>query len=369
MSKVDFLRDWRPPGQSETEQSRPPAETPLDRYSITFKTEALQKLALDQEALLGPICFANQTTVLYAKPNTGKTLLLMKFMIDAVKENRIEGRRCYYINADDNPAGIVEKAELLQPYAINLIAPGLEGFEAKLFWPILEQMTSDGTARGCVVVLDTAKKVTNLMDKHEGSQFGTFSRSFIMAGGTLVANAHTNKRLEADGSSIFAGTSDIVDDIDCAYMIEEIPSGGGEAEKLINLRNIKKRGNNPREVAYAYSTAPNLSYADILASLRQPSDEDLGRARIAAGRERDAELITTIEECLHEANLSKTELRTAVMKRLKYVSRNKIDEAIDRYTGDDPELHYWAYDTHDRGKRKYWLLSKGDPKLDPDEVF
>jgi hypothetical protein len=368
MNKPNSLKDWRPPLYGEGE-SPPAAQTPLDRYSITFKTEELAQLAQSPEPLLGPVCLANQTTVFYAKPNTGKTLLLMKFLIDAVKQGRIEGGSCYYINADDNPAGILEKAGLLQPYGINMIAPGLEGFDISLFWPILEKMRSDGTARRRVVVLDTAKKVTDLMDKRESSRFGSLSRSFIMAGGTLVATAHTNKRPDADGSAIFAGTSDIIDDIDCAYMVEAVPSGKDEAERLIKLRKLKKRGNNPEEVAYSYSTAVDLSYAGILGSLRERSEADLECARVSAQRDQDAEVIETVEDCLREASLSKTDLLATAMRRLKYVGRNKIDEIIDRYTGDNAELHHWSYDKSDRGKRRYWLLSEGGPKVDPDEVF
>jgi hypothetical protein len=44
MNKLNSLKDWRPP---LSEEGEPPSatQTPLDRYSITFKTDELEQLA------------------------------------------------------------------------------------------------------------------------------------------------------------------------------------------------------------------------------------------------------------------------------------------------------------------------------------
>ena len=61
---------------------------------------------LDNIAILG------QATVIYAKPNTGKTLIVMKMLIESIKAGRVKGDDVYYINADDTYKGLVTKLEI-----------------------------------------------------------------------------------------------------------------------------------------------------------------------------------------------------------------------------------------------------------------
>jgi hypothetical protein len=360
---------WTPPaGANSQDPSTADVRTPLDTYSITFRTEDLERLAQEQFALLGEFCLNNQITVLYAKPNTGKSLLILHAMCEAVTQKVIDGAKCYYVDADDNPAGILEKVTLLQPHGINVLAPGLQDFEAKRLPALLRMMAEDGTAKGCLVVIDTLKKFVNLMDKRESSEFANLCRTFIMAGGTIVSLAHTNKRTDPSGRPIYSGTSDIVDDVDCAYTIEEVPQAASRKdEKLVQLRNIKRRGGNPEELAYTYSVAPGQSYSELFASVRRQSDADLEQARAEAERETDADVIETIEDCIREGIRTKTGLKAEAAKRTR-VGQNKVGNIIDRYAGDDPARHRWTYASGGHGKREYWLIGTQE-EVDPNTIF
>jgi len=364
---------WTPPGKNAAEGTSEAAPgTPLDKYSITFRTDELERMAEEQYPLLGEFGLKNQTTALYAKPNTGKTVLLLHAMCEAVKDGRIDGGKCYYVDADDNPSGILEKIKLLQPYRINVLAPGLHDFEINRLPALLRAMADDGTARGCLVVIDTLKKVVNLMDKRDSSEFANLCRAFIMAGGTIAAAAHTNKRTDSDGRPIYSGTSDMVDDIDCSYTIQEVSRTGSQGEKLVQLRNIKRRGGNPEEIAYSYSNATGISYEQLFRSVRRQTDEDLERAKAEAEREKDADVVETVVDCISAGITSKMELSAEVAKRLRNVGRNKVGVIIDRYTGDDPAKHRWTFQIVERGKRIYRLLpfdGSDGREVDPDTIF
>ena len=104
-------------------------------------------------------------------------------------------------------------------------------------------MIADGSARGSFVILDTLKKFVSLMDKKQSSGFADIARRFVLKGGTLLGLAHTNKRDGPDGRPIYAGTSDILDDFDCGYMISEVSQPSGSAVRVVQFENLKRRGN------------------------------------------------------------------------------------------------------------------------------
>lgn len=90
-----------------------------------MKTKMLaDRFVLDRIAIIG------QATTIYAKPNTGKTLLVLWMLIDSIKAGRIIGKDVYYVNADDDYRGLVFKTELAEKYDFEMLAPGHNGFES-----------------------------------------------------------------------------------------------------------------------------------------------------------------------------------------------------------------------------------------------
>src|SRR6476659_5769009 len=104
---------------------------PLRRFSLLNSADELRRLAQEQTPLLGNVCLKGQTTVWYAKPNTGKTLICMSELPAAVQQGRLRGEDVYYVAADDNPAGVLEKIDELQPYGIHVLAPGFLEFDPR----------------------------------------------------------------------------------------------------------------------------------------------------------------------------------------------------------------------------------------------
>lgn len=341
----------------------------LARFSLINQTEELDAMIAKQKPLLGGICLTTQATVLYARPNTGKTLITLALLRDAVGTGRIDGSKCYYIDADDNPAGVLEKQKLLKPYGVHLIAPGLNDFSSAKLRAEIEHMILTDEASGTLLVLDTLKKFADLMSKSSSSDFADLARRYILTGGTLVGLAHTNKRTEKDGRPIYAGTSDILDDFDCAYTIAELPQTSMEDERVVQFNCLKRRGDVLHQVAYRYSLKEGLSYVELVDTVREVDADDLELVHIEAEQERDADAISAIEDCLREGITSKQELKCEAAKRAR-IGRHKISEVIDRYTGAVPPRHRWDYGSFGHGKREYRLLGlPPGPLLDPEEIY
>jgi hypothetical protein len=138
-----------------------------------------------------------------------------------------------------------------------MIAPGFKDFDTASFGFYLAQLMAINEARGKVIILDTLKKFTNIMDKKLASDFGKQMRMFVTNGGTIIMLAHTNKNRDADGKVVFSGTSDIVDDVDCAYTLDVNDDKSGVADKAVLFENIKSRGDVAQEAAYKYLAKPS----------------------------------------------------------------------------------------------------------------
>lgn len=333
------------------------ASDPLRPFSLKGQTARLEKEQTAQVKFLGEIALTGQATVFYASPNTGKTLITMALLKAAVKNGVVDPSRVYYINMDDTSSGLVEKNRLADDGGYHMLADGHNNFRAKDFRLAMVEMTNDGTASGCVVIIDTLKKFVNTMDKTMSSDFANVMRRFTARGGTLIALAHTNKNLDANGKVKYSGTSDIVDDLDCIYTISEIPLLGSDLLKVVEFVNIKKRGNVAKGAVYSYSTKDGISYADLVDSVVEVDRVKIESLKLGVELNKDSESIEIVSNCILEGIVSKMSLVKEVASRLK-IGQGAASSLIDRYTGADQAVHRWNFKVGNRGVRTYSLLSK-----------
>jgi archaellum biogenesis ATPase FlaH len=328
--------------------------SPLRRYSLIGQSEHYEAMAQATTPLLGDLCLRGEATVWYAKHNTGKTLLVLHLALEAVAAGRINGNDLYYINADDSSSGLAEKMGLLDAIGSHTLVPGQGGFKAANLEALLEQAVRDDTARGTVVVIDTLKKFVDLMSKAQASTFANVCRQFVSAGGSLLGLAHINKKRADNGRAVHAGTTDILDDFDAGYLIDELTEVGNPGERLVEFTRLKGRGGGVASQVFAYAAEDRVSYAERLASVRSVDGADIASIKAVAEQRSDAEVVAAIEVCIREGAYAKIALAKEVSARLD-ISRREAIRMIEKYTGKDPATSKWYYQRKDRGAMIYAL--------------
>lgn len=336
----------------------------LSQFSLNGKSQAMRSKMMADKYVLGRIAILGQATAIYAKPNSGKTLLTLHLLIESVAAGNINGADVFYINADDTYKGLVQKLELAEQYGFQMLAPGHGGFDSNMLLRILQKMIEEGSATGKVLILDTLKKFTDIMDKRVSSDFGKVMREFVSHGGTLIMLAHTNKNRDTNGKVVFSGTSDIVDDADCAYTLDATDTGSDT--KTVLFENFKQRGDVAREVAYTYSTTEKQSYLDLLASVceldeaKKQAHQD--HARIVQMLERNTDIIEAITEALDSGVCLKTDLIDQASKA-SGISKPKIGKALDAHTGKEWQSgHRWYVTKAEKNAKIYHRLNVWAPK-------
>ena len=259
-----------------------------------------------------------------------------------------------YINVDDDLSGVIQKNSYAEEYGFNMLAEGHRNFTASSFLELMADMTANNQANGVIIVLDTLKKFANLMDKVNSSKLTKVIRGFIMKGGSVIALAHANKRPDVDGKPIFTGTTDILDDFDCAYRM--YPIDGEPDLKTIEFENIKRRGDVPSVVAYSYSDESGISYTERFLTVQQVDDAQLNAFKLTAELKSDTEIINVVTTCITEGINTKTKLAFAVSERAG-IGQGKAIKFIDKYTGEDTAIHKWAYSVGQKGAKSFTVLA------------
>jgi|GEM_PF-1543920 len=305
----------------------------LSQFSLMGQSEAMKKQMLEDVFVLEDLAILGQATVLYAQFNTGKTLLTLWLLTESIKAHRIKGEDVYYINVDDTFKGLITKNDIAEQYGFHMIGSNMKGFDPDKFTDYMKQMIDDDTARGKVIILDTLKKFTDLMDKKKGTEFMKRAREFVQAGGTLIMLAHTNKNKGADGKVIYGGTNDIASDADCVFTLDTVSDDG--ITKQVLFENIKNRGNVAKEKAFSYRLEAE-NYHDLLKSVAMQDDTAAEQAKkdraINAKREADKYAIDAITSTIQLGITLKTKLIESAHD-FSGISKPKLTAALEDYTG------------------------------------
>ena len=330
------------------------ATNPMNKHSLLGSADELKKYAVAQLLLLGSICLLGEATVWYGKYNTGKTIILLHLIDDAVRSKRIDPSNIYYVNADDSTPGLAEKARLFDDLGAHMLAPGHKDFNTNTLIIRMEEMIASDSARGVFIVVDTLKKFVDVMDKKSVRAFTSLIRRFAMRGGTFLALAHTNKRDGPDGKPIPEGTADILSDFDCGYLLAPAGEVKSTGERVVEFTCVKSRGRAAQMAQYAYDPDPDLSYTERLCSVREvdPNDEV---ERVADNPE-ESYIIENIELCIRHGSLTKMAILKTAWMATK-VSRRTVLGVLEQYTGDDPKTHRWNYARREHGRMEYFLLT------------
>ena len=155
---------------------------------------------------------------------------------------------------------------------------------------------------------------------------------------------------------MFRGTADIINDIDCVYILGQIDEADS-GRKLVEFINQKKRGNVEPHAAYSYSVERGISYAELLLSVRAVDEANVMAAKQVEAINSDAGVIAAVTACILEGVNTKMLLSDAVAKRAG-VSGKLALRIIEKYTGCDPSVHRWAFSVVERGAKVFRLLDQ-----------
>jgi hypothetical protein len=329
---------------------------PLTKHSLLGSASKLREHAALQKPLLGRVCLSGQFTIWFGRFGRGKSLLFYFLLIEAIQDHRIQPASVFIINADDNSAGLADKAEITDDLGVNVLVPGYKEFSAAILLDLMLEVIERGAAQDTFVILDTLKKFVDVMDKKAIRAFNIVFRNFVMAGGTLLALAHTNKRTGADGKPVPEGAGDLSSDIDCSFILDQASKDGDE-ETVIKFTVEKNRGGGvAREEYYAFDPNPDLTYAERLASVRKIDPEDDRYAAMLDETSDEDLVIANIETCFEHGIVTKMEI-VRMAGLASQVSRRVVLGILEKYTGDDPAAHRWNFTVREHGRKVYAPLA------------
>jgi archaellum biogenesis ATPase FlaH len=326
------------------------AVTPLIKFSLRGQSELLETNLQNEVLIFGKIAVLGQLTSIYAEYNSGKTVVMFHLIVKAIDEGLIDPEKLFYCNMDDSLQGVLDKNYLAEEYGFHLLSQGYMGFTSKKLLVVILELIDTNQASGVIVILDTLKKFADLMNKKDASYFANVMRQFSLKGGTVIALAHTNKYKDADGKSIYGGTSDIIADFDATYVVDVVSNEIGI--KTIEFSRKKGRGKIAESVAYRYKSDDTTSWSEILCSVEEVDPFELPALKQAAKQKADAEIVDAVKACIREGINQKMKLVKASAKSAG-VSQATACRIIEKYTGESP---YWQFTVGPKGAKVFSLF-------------
>lgn len=228
----------------------------LIKYAINNDIDELEKAQINERFIFDGIALCGQSTVIFSPPNSGKTLFLINQLHKAYFNGNLNELEVFYINADDSRTGLIEKTRLLNTIGVHMLAPGYNSFELSEFQSTVKKIINNNESHKTCFILDTIKKFADTMDKKMMREFGILLSEFVSTGGTLIGLGHTNKHRSNNGELIYSGTTDLIEDCNCIYMLDVLNKNSVNdltEEKTLKLYNTKLRGDNLLELNFKYT--------------------------------------------------------------------------------------------------------------------
>jgi hypothetical protein len=290
-----------------------------------------------------------ELSVVYGSAGSGKTLVILSDIGRSILDKNTRGEDVAYVNLDDSAIGLAEKAEILAEFKIKMI----KEFDLMMLY----SMINENVAKGKVIIIDTVKKIENLMEKAKVADLMKHLKKFTHVGGTVILIAHANKNLGSDGLPVLEGVGDLKNDADCVVRVQR-------HKDVITMSNEKNRSY--VELESIFQTSETKDYKSLMYSMRQLSGqeaEDLKKQREQeCFKEDNCRLIETITEMIGLFSIQKTKLVKDLIEDTG-LSREKIIAIIQLLEGD-----LWDLEKGDNNSKNYSLRTKDNPaKVEDDE--
>lgn len=308
-----------------------------DVISLTLNEQAIEvrnQRAVSTEYVIDGLAIRGDITVLFASPNTGKTLLAIS-LLTQTKALNSTGLEIFHINLDDSYDGLTMKAKLGLTGGFRVFDTSNFGTPLTSLNNIFIALINGDAARDTVFVLDTVKKFTDPMDKKASSDFMRSCRAYTQAGGTLILLAHNNKQTPNNPTPTPGGTSDLQDDADAVYVMSTIKQESCDTgtQYYVQFENRKARGPNATQAVFSFIKTPDADYENMFWSVTQESvNESLQNSASSASL--DQKLTKAITETLTDQPLTQSQIIEALSKSF---GKNKVRQHLQALTNKDGE--------------------------------
>jgi hypothetical protein len=318
---------------------------------LTKNPSALKKaLSSVSHPLKSKMVAMTELTVVFGPSGSGKTLVILSDIRRSILDKTTSGADVVYVNLDDSAIGLAEKAQILAGLKIKMI----KEFDLMMLYSMIEE----NVAKGKVIIIDTVKKIVNLMEKAQVADLMKEFKKFTHAGGTVILIAHANKNLGPDGFPILEGVGDLRNDADCVVRLQR-------HKDIITMSNDNK-SRSYVELEAIFQTSETKDYKLLMHSIKQLSGQDaidLKKQREQeCFKEDNRRLIETITEMIGLISVQKTKLVDDLIKDTG-LSRRFIVTTLELLEGD-----LWDLEKGPNNSKNYSLRSKDtSDKVEDDE--
>jgi hypothetical protein len=162
--------------------------------------------------------------VVAAPPGAGKTTLIFHLCKQLADKYEV-----VYVHGDTNPSDAKDYFLQAQTAGLRYLTPDMKiGKSMEHVGERLQELAlSDADLKGQVWVIDTFKKMTDMIQKSSLKHWLQVMRKLSNRGLSLILLTHTNKHLGDDGKTVFEGTGDLRADVDELIYLDPIKAADG----------------------------------------------------------------------------------------------------------------------------------------------
>ena len=251
------------------------SETVLDylrRVNIAQddKPAERKKQAREMVFVLPGIAARGQATVIYAAPNSGKTLITCHLLRKQLDAGALGDLSIIYCNFDDDFVSCNIKGDYFKGTGLLMIDNQEHTPDDAL--KMMERSIKDGSAGSMCFVLDTLIRFVSDSDKNTQRAFTGLIQRFVGAQGTIIALGHTNKHKDADGKSIHGGTSDIRNSFSQSAILELESDAEAVGTRQVRFYNDKLRGMAKCSNTYSYVHGDDKNWVERVQTVRNVNE-------------------------------------------------------------------------------------------------
>ncbi|MCP5131857.1 MAG: ATP-binding protein [Pseudomonadales bacterium] len=321
----------------------PDPEDWMGRYELSDEEIAEMQ---DAKFIISVLVISGQLTVIAAKPGSGKTSVMMREVGSAVKA----GYRVVYVNMDCGAADVKYWHRLAKEGGFRMITPHFSGAGGVDDWLVgLALMANrDGDLSELLIVIDTLKKIGDLMNKTRMKYTMNLLRALTAKGATVVCLAHCNKHRDAAGKLVFEGVGDVESDCDNLVYLESEKDKDGirtvstePSDKVRGIFTPRSWRIHPDRTVEALE-----SFVDVKAT-----------AAATNQREKDETAIDVITEGIKEGHHKRVALLAYCLD--SKISKREFDAVIKRYCQghtDAKTTPLWRNEKQFRDNANYYTL-------------